>query len=268
MPTTVRSVPGTTRTNGHTDRGPQDISLGSRLAPDVSLHQAALIAGLALLLMTFLTPFANFGVLHTLIVPGDAHSTAQNIAARQGLFRIGIAFFFVTAILDMVVGWALYIVFRPLNRSLSLLAALLRVTYATMLAAAVTSLVSALQLVSGADLLKGLATDQLQAEIMVWLSAFQSGWDLALIIFGLDLFILGSMLVFQSGWSPRIMGILVIIAGMGYFVDGVGTLLVPNYSLTVATYTFIGEPVLMVWLLWKGIKGFTATASRQAHTLA
>ena len=99
MSTTVRSVPGTTRTNGHADRGPQDISLGSRLAPDVSLRQAALIAGLALLLMTFLTPFANFGVLHTLIVPGDAHTTAQNIAAGQGLFRIGIAFFFVTAIL-------------------------------------------------------------------------------------------------------------------------------------------------------------------------
>src|SRR6266566_2615340 len=62
--------------------------------PDVSLRQAALIAGLALLLMTFLTPFANFGVLHTLIVPGDAHTTAQNIAAGQGLFRIAIAFFF------------------------------------------------------------------------------------------------------------------------------------------------------------------------------
>ena len=137
-----------------------------------------------------------------------------------------------------------------------------------MLAAAVTSLVSALQFVSGADFLKAFATDQLQAQMMVWLSAFQSGWDLALIIFGLDLLILGGMLAFQSGWGPRVMGTLVIVAGLGYLIDGVGTLLVPNYSLTVATYTFIGEPVLMVWLLWKGIRGFTTTATRKAQALA
>jgi hypothetical protein len=64
------------------------------------------------------------------------------------------------------------------------------------------------------------------------------------------------------------MGTLVIVAGLGYLIDGVGTLLVPNYSLTVATYTFIGEPVLMVWLLWKGIRGFTTTATRKAQALA
>ena len=192
------SVPGVSRTNGHSTSRPQDTPLGFRSTPDISLRQAALIGGLALLMMTFLAPFANFGILRGLVVPGDAHTTAQNIAAGQGLFRVAIALFFVTAILDLVVGWALYVVFRPINRSLSLLAAVLRITYATLLAAAVTNLVSALQLVSGANFLNAFGTNQLQAQMMVWLSAFQSGWDLSLFIFGLDLLILGGLLLTQS----------------------------------------------------------------------
>jgi hypothetical protein len=114
----------------------------------------------------------------------------------------------------------------------------------------------ALQLVGGADYLKTFGTDQLRAQMIVLLSAFQSGWDLALIIFGLHLFVLG-LLVFGSskGKALRVLGILVIAAGLGYIVDGCGKLLLPDYSLTVGAYTFVGEALLMFWLLWKGIRG-------------
>jgi hypothetical protein len=205
-------------------------------------------------LLAVLAAFANFGVLQKLIVPGDAKTTAQNIAAAPGLFRIAIGSFFVVAILDVVVAWALYFVFQPVNRSLSLLAALFRVVYATMFGIAVNNLLSSLQLLGGADFLKAFGTDQLQAQMMVLLSAFQSGWDLALIFFGLHLFILG-MLVFRSGKYLRVLGILVIAAGVGYLVDGGGKLLLPNYSMTVGMFTFVGELLLMFWLLWKGIRG-------------
>jgi hypothetical protein len=161
---------------------------------------------------------------------------------------------FMVAILDVVVAWALYILFQPVNRGLSLLAALFRVVYATLFAVAVSNLLSALQLVGGADFLKAFGTDQLQAQMMVLLSAFQSGWDLALIIFGLHLFILG-ILVFRSGKRLWILGILVIAAGLGYIVDGCGKLLLPNYNVTVSTFTFVGEALLIFWLLWKGIRG-------------
>ena len=261
MPTTVPAVSGfsaptVSRTNGHDVRGTQNTSLSSPTTADISLRQAALVAGLGLLMMTFLAPIANFGVLQKLIVPGDAAITAQNVAAAQGLFRLAIGAFFVVAVLDVVIGWALYIRFQAVNRSLSLLAALFRVVYATMLGVALTNLVSALQLVGGADFLKAFGTDQLQAQMMVLLSAFQFGWDLALIIFGLHLFVLG-LLVFGSskGKALRVLGILVIAAGLGYIVDGCGKLLLPDYSLTVGAYTFVGEALLMFWLLWKGIRG-------------
>ena len=54
----------------------------------------------------------------------------------------------------------------------------------------------------------------------------------------------------------------------GAVVDGCGKVLVPNYNLTIAMYTFVGEPLLMFWLLWKGIKGFTPNVSAQSQALA
>jgi len=163
----------------------------------------------------------------------------------------------------VVVAWGLYFVFQPVNRSLSLLAALLRVVYATMFAIAVNNLLSALQVVGGADFLKAFGTDQMQAQMMVLLGAFQSGWDLALIVFGLHLFVLG-ILVFSSGKTGlRVVGILVTAAGVGYLIDGVGKVLVPNYSLTIAMYTFVGEPLLIFWLLTQADAHTAARKGRQ-----
>ncbi|TMQ29146.1 MAG: DUF4386 domain-containing protein [Planctomycetota bacterium] len=131
MTSTVRSgsdvvAPVANRTNGH-DEGMQDAPPRSRGASDISLRQAALASGLGLLLLAILAAFVNFGVLQKLIVAGDAQTTAQNIAAAQGLFRLAIGGFFAVAILDVVVAWGLYFVFQPVNRSLSLLAALFMV---------------------------------------------------------------------------------------------------------------------------------------------
>jgi hypothetical protein len=79
----------------------------------VSLRGAAIIAGVGLLLIAVIAPYANFGVLENLIVPGDANSTATNIIGSQMLFRVGMGCFLIVAILDIVVAWALYVLFRP-----------------------------------------------------------------------------------------------------------------------------------------------------------
>jgi len=75
----------------------------------------------------------------------------------------------------------------------------------------------------------------------------------ALAIFGLHLLVLG-YLVFRSGYIPRALGILVMIASVGYLIDSVGGILSAGYNVNVAQFTFIGEVLLMVWLLWKGVR--------------
>jgi hypothetical protein len=222
---------------------------------DVSPRTAALVAGLGLLMMAILAPFANFYVLQNLVVANDAKATADKIMASSGLFRLGIVCFLIVAVLDVIVAWALHVLLEPVNKSLSLLAAWFRVAYAAVFAIALIPLLGVVQLLSGAEYLKGLETNQLHAQVMLSLSAFHDGWDLGLVIFGCHLLGLGYVL-FKSGFVPQWLSILVSIAGGGYLADSFGKFLIPNYNITVAAFTFVGEFLLIFWLLWKGIKGF------------
>jgi hypothetical protein len=233
----------------------------SRLT-DISLRKAAIVAGLGLLIMTILAIIANFSVLQNLIVPEDATTTATNIMASVELFRIGICSLLIVAILDVVVAWALYIFLKPVNKSLSLLAAWFRVVYAAIFAIALNNLLTALQLINSADYLKAFEPNQLHAQVMSSLNAFTSGWDLGLAFFGLHLLVVG-YLAFKSGYIPKFLGILLIIAGLGYLIDSLGKLLLPNYNVSIAMFTFIGEALLLFWLLWKGIKGFDKELERR-----
>jgi hypothetical protein len=238
-----------------TEGSPRGTNKNTSQFTDVSLRTAAIVAGLGLLIMAILAPIVQFGVLQKLVMPGNAKATVENIMASAALFRTGIFIFLVVAILDVVVAWGLYTLLKPANRSLSLLAAWFRVVYAAIFAVALTNLLNVLQLLNGADYLKAFEVDQLYAQGMLSLSAFQSAWDIGLVIFGLHLLVVG-YLAFKSGYIPKWLGVLLVIAGVGYMVDSFGKFLVPNYNLTIAGFTFIGEVLLIFWLLWKGIKGF------------
>ncbi len=109
-----------------------------------------------------------------------------------------------------------------------------------------------MRLLTDADSLEALGTGQLNAQVMMSVAAFNDGWDAALAIFGLHLLVLG-YLVFKSGYIPRVLGILVMIAGLGYMFDSVLAVLFPGFSIEVALFTFIGDVLLMGWLLWKGL---------------
>jgi hypothetical protein len=74
-----------------------------------------------------------------------------------------------------------------------------------------------------------------------------------MIVFGFHLLIIG-YLIFRAGYMKRILGILLILASAGYLIDGIGNILSKDYNVTIALYTFIGELVLIFWLLIKGGK--------------
>lgn len=207
---------------------------------DTSSRTAALIAGLGLLAMTIIAVPANFGVVINLAVPGDSSATAANLVEAGNLVRLTAAGFVVVAILDVVVAWALYVVLRSVNPSLSMLGAWLRLGYAVVLAVAVNSLLGAMRLAPVEPSLAGLS-----------LESFNSLWQIGLIVFGVHLAIVG-LLAWQSSFIHWLLGLLLVISGLGYMIDGFGTLLSPAYSLNVARFTFIGEVALMFWLLIRG----------------
>jgi Domain of unknown function (DUF4386) len=206
-----------------------------------SLRTASLIAGLALALIVVLAPLGNFLAVQPLITPGDAAKTAQDILNSEPLFRWGIAGLLLTAVLDMIVAGALLVLFEPVSRGVSMLAALFRVAYTAVFLVAIIQLVVALGLLDDPD------------RAMHAIDGYNTFWLVGLIFFGIHLVLIG-YLAYRSGYMAKVFGILLVVAGLGYLVDGFGTVLVPNYSVNIAQFTFVGEAALMFWLLIKGTR--------------
>ena len=218
-----------------------------------SLRKAALVAGAGLLLMIIFAVGAIVFIFEKLIVPGDAGATVNNILAGEMQFRIGITCLFIVAVLDVVVAWALYVFLEPAGKNLSLLAAWFRLVYSAILGVALFSYANVLRLLGGAHNMKGVETGQLNADVMLSLEMYGDGWAIGLVFFGIHLVILG-YLVFRSGYVPRILGIVLAIAGVAYVTDSFGRFLFPNYTLDLATFVGWGEALFMLWLLYKGLK--------------
>jgi hypothetical protein len=232
---------------------------------DISQRKVALIAGIGLLVMAVLAPLARFGVLENLVVPADAAATVNNIIASEGLFRVAIAALLVVTFLDILVAWALYVLLRPVNATLARLVGWLRLAAATVFAVALANLLDVAQLVGSADG-AALQPAQVQAQVMASIASFFNGWDgMSIGIFGLHLLGLGYLL-FRSADFPRFLGVLVVIAGGGYLADSFIRILVPDFGFSFSVFTFVGEPLLIVWLFYRAIKGFNPSAGASMST--
>lgn len=214
-------------------------------------RRAGAIAGSALLAVTVLAASAYVVAIGGLVVDGDAAKTASNIAENEGRFRFGVACFALVAILDVVVAWALRVLFDPVSEIVSGLAAAARVAYAALLLVATGHLVVASQLLTGPERGAGFSGPELQAQGLLQIDAFSAVWQAGLGLFGLHLLLL-AYLVIRSSYVPTWLGVLLVAAGGGYLIDSFGSILVRDYSANVAGFLFVGEALLMVWLLVRG----------------
>jgi len=161
---------------------------------------------------------------------------------------------------DALVAWALYILFKPTNKSLSLLSALFRIIFVVIFGYSFIDYFSVLQLFSGADYLKVFEISQLQAQAMLLINAQDYAMHLSFFFFGLHIFILG-YLILKSGYVPKFLGFLLIVASCGYLIDSFGNFLSSSYAnneslfiVFVAVPAVISEFSLTIWLLFKGRK--------------
>ena len=222
---------------------------------DTSPRRAATIAGVGYVLLFALGIFANFFVREGLVVSGDAQATAANIVESEGLFRLGLVSFLVIFVLDVIVAWALYVLFRNTNRDLALLAAWFRIVYTVFLGVAAVFFFQALQLLSGSDFLTAFDGEQLNAQALVALDTFNATWLIGLVGFGIHLMFVGYLVV-RSGNAPTALGYALIVAGTGYVVDATANALLGNYDdyeslflVIVAVPSVIGEGWFGLWLL-------------------
>ncbi len=222
---------------------------------ETSPRQAAQIAGIGYVIIFVLAIFANFFVRTNLVDVNDAAATFANIAASEPLFRLGLVSFLIVFAVDVVIAWALYVVFKAAGRDISLLTAWFRLVYTTLLGVATIFFFVVLQLVSGAGYLSAFDQGQLDAQAMLALQAFNYAWLIGLFCFGLHLALLGFMIL-SSGIAPKWLGIVLALAGAAYVIDTLANALLSNYAeyetifLTmVALPSVVAELAFTVWLL-------------------
>jgi hypothetical protein len=213
-----------------------------KLGHDTRPRTAAIVTGIGLLVMAVLAALSNFGVIQNLTVSGNPGATAANLVNSAARFRLGAVGLILVAALDVVVAWGLYVVLRSANPSLSLFGAWFRLAYAAIFVVVINNLFSAL---------RAAPVDPAQA--LFHIESFNQGWQNGMIFFGLHLGIVGALL-WRPGVFSRIVAVLLIIAGAGYLVDGLGTALSSTYSLELGRFTFVGELVFIFWLLIRGGK--------------
>jgi len=213
-----------------------------------SIQKTARFAGLLYLALAALSAWSLVYVPSMIIVPGDAAATANNIVASESLFRLGVVSNLATFTLNVFVAVLLYKLLEPVSKSIaSLMVILIMVGLAIGMLNEVNQFAALLAL--GAD---NLTATQSQALASLFLDIHEHGFNIAHIFWGLWLFPMG-YLIFRSGFLPQVIGILLIVAGMGYLIDFTLFFLVPDVTLNVSNFTFIGEVALIFWLLIRGV---------------
>jgi hypothetical protein len=225
---------------------------------DMSQQKAAKIAGISWLIVIAAGTFAEFFIRMRLIVPGDAGATANNILASLWLFRTSIASDIIMLVFDVVVALALFVLLKHVHKGLALLAAFFRLVMNAILGINLINLLIAVQFIHGARSLAMFNADQLHALSTVFLNAHGSGYDVSLVFFGIHLFIIG-YLVFKSSSMPRILGILIVAASLGYVIDSFANVLVSEETVaitiianTLIAIAVIAELSLSVWFIVRG----------------
>lgn len=190
------------------------------------------------------------------LVPGDAAATARNITAAEFTYRIGILTDFVALLLFVFLVVSLYNLLKEVHKWQAMLMVLLVSVGVAIGLANLFNKIAPLILLSGDRYLSVFTKAQLDALALGVLNLNSDGNNVDTVFWGLWLFPFG-ILVIRSGFFPRALGILLLVAGVGNVASGVTSIVLPPYSHVVSRITMplvFGEFPMIFWLLIKGAK--------------
>jgi len=202
-------------------------------------------------LLTFLTGGISSFVGGRLVVSGDAAATANNILAHQPLFRLGFAADLSVVACYIAVTALFYELFKPVSRSVSLLAAFFSLVGCAVQAFICLFHLAPLVLLGGAQYLSVFKVEQLRTLAFMFLEFYGQGFNICFVFFGFYCLLIG-YLIFRSTFLPRILGVLMAIGGLGWL-----TFLSPPLAEYLWPYIaapgILGEGSLTLWLLVMGV---------------
>jgi hypothetical protein len=225
----------------------------------IAQRKAAKIAGL-MFLLSLIIPLLNWSfVLSRFVVAENAIATGNNVMANEFQFRFGITIELIMAVGLIVLALALYVILKPVNRNLALLALLLKTVEAALVAAIVLVSFIALLVLSGDSSLATLPPEQLQAPVGFILNLHTALYAVPMVFLGLDMMVF-SYLFFKSKYIPRILANFGILSFALIFIHALMFMLAPKYAtMPINQIVFwvpsgLFEITIGIWLLSKGLK--------------
>jgi hypothetical protein len=198
---------------------------------DISQRKAAIVVGMGMIISAILAFIVDDFLLPNFIRPGDTAALARDIKTNEMLFGIATAIYLIILACDTAIALGLYVIFKPANRNLASLTAVLRLLYVTFAIVGILALV--LQFIN--------------------VYSYETIKLIGYIFFACHLFVAGYS-AFKSGYIPRILGTLLIVASFCYVIFYVNFLVPEALLLVFMVYMAIGEISLDVWLLLKNAK--------------
>lgn len=214
--------------------------------------RSARIAGF-LYIAVAITGFFSSNANGKLITGGNSAAIAENTIHSEWLFRISIVSDLMMVVSWIMLAYVFYTLFENVNKNQGLLMVSFVLVGSAIICVNTLNKLAALLMLNGVDYLPAFKSGEIQYQAMLFLGLFKGGNYIAHIFFGLWLLPLG-YLVCKSKFMPRILGILLVIAGFGYLIDFFTYFLLPNFEIRITQFTFWGEVLLLIWLLIKGIK--------------
>jgi Domain of unknown function (DUF4386) len=216
---------------------------------------SARAAGVLYLVIIACGIFAEVVVRSRLIIDGDAQATAANILESEWLFRIGFAADLIVLLSDVAIAIVLFFLFRPVSRVVSALAAAFRLTQTAIIGLNLLSMFGALLILREADYLRLFGEDGSEALALLLLDLHKHGYTLGLTFFALSTLAI-AYLALRSRVVPRLLVVLLGLAGVGYLADSFAFFLVPGYDGSISPVllapALAGELWFALWLLLKG----------------
>ncbi len=218
-----------------------------------TLQRYARIAGVAMLLSIIFGFLGEMYLPGRILVAGDPAATAANITGRPMLFRLTFAAYLVEGICDVALCVFFYILLKPVDRNLALLSAFFGIVSMVTFAVGQASFYSASVVLRETGGMTAFTVDQRNAlALLCTRIAATISW-LFLCMYGIASMIRG-YLIARSRYLPRLLGILLLIGGAGFFVRSATFLLAPAYSSSLLLLPMILAMIsLTAWFLVRGV---------------
>jgi hypothetical protein len=211
----------------------------------------ARIAGALYLIITGCALFAYLYVRGQVIVADDMAQTAANFLGKEQLYRFGFAAAVIVVICNLPMGLILFELLKVVNPRFALLALVFIIASATLEAVNLFNYIEPLFTFSLPEYVKAFDPEELQALARGPIRMFGYAFSVSLTFFGVFCALIG-FLIFRSKFFPPILGLLMIVAGVTYWINSFRLFLALPIPY-LQWVTLVAELSLALWLLVVGV---------------